>query len=337
MTGDYLWDPSAEPDPEVQRLEATLRPLRKLPPPPPLAGRRAVWPGLAAAAAVLLALGSLPLGIATPTGWNVVWLDGAGAEAARLPVGGALETGDRHARLEVGRIGQVRLEPATRVSLVDAGRRLHRLALEHGTLHATIWAPPGQFVVDTRAALAVDLGCAYTLQVARDGTGLLRVETGWVGIDHRGTRALVPAGALCRTRPGTGPGTPRFETATPAFAAALDALDSSPTGEEARRALRQVLAEARPRDALSLWHLLSRLPEGPRGTVHDALAAVVPPPPGVTREGISRGEGPMLRLWWDELGLGSSEFWEAWTGHWSDGQMLDEARQTRTDRASEAR
>ena len=39
-----------------------------------------------------------------------------------------------------------------------------------------------------------------------DGSGVLRVEAGWVGFEHRGVQSLVPAGAWCRTRPGRGPG-----------------------------------------------------------------------------------------------------------------------------------
>jgi hypothetical protein len=38
----------------------------------------------------------------------------------------------------------------------------------------------------------------------------------------------------------------------------------------------------------------------------------------VTREGVLRGERAMRERWWDELGLGSSEFWRMWTGSWSD-------------------
>jgi len=38
----------------------------------------------------------------------------------------------------------------------------------------------------------------------------------------------------------------------------------------------------------------------------------------VTREGVLRGERAMRELWWDGLGLGSSEFWRMWTGAWSD-------------------
>ena len=39
------------------------------------------------------------------------------------------------------------------------------MALDQGTIHARIWAPPKFFYVNTQAAVAVDLGCAYTLHV----------------------------------------------------------------------------------------------------------------------------------------------------------------------------
>ena len=78
------------------------------------------------------------------------------------------------------------------------------------------------------------MGCRYTLEVDEAGAGLLRVESGWVGFEHRGLQSLVPAGALCATRKGVGPGTPFFDSATPAFAQALAAIDFGPRG--ARRA-----------------------------------------------------------------------------------------------------
>jgi hypothetical protein len=318
VSGDYLWDGSGEPDPEVRRLEDALRPLRRLPPPPPLPVRRRArfdpsW--LAAAATVLLALGAalLPSPTRRPA-WSVAWLgeDGTTAEG-RLREGESLDTAGRRARVAVGDIGEVRLEPRTRVSLRDAGRATHRLALDRGRLHATIWAPPGRFLVETPQALAIDLGCEYTLEVDDSGRGLLRVETGWVGFEEHGALALVPAGAACRTYAGRSPGTPRFETASPAFAAALDALDSGASGAAREQALARALAAARPRDALSLWHLLSRVDGDGRGHLFDRLAAFVPPPDGVTRNGILAGDRGMRERWWDELGLGSSDFWRLWT------------------------
>ena len=336
MTGDYLWDGSGEPDPEIRRLEEVLRPLRGTRSAPRLAptSRRPAfslggWQTLAAAAAVLLALAAAVTRTrqAEPAaGWDLAWLEGASWPQARvvretrLGVGEWIETGKARARLSVGDIGEVQLEPATRVGLLDAGNHSHRLSLSRGLLRATIWAPPGQFLVDTPSAVAVDLGCRYTLEVAVDGAGLLRVEAGWVGFESRGLQSLVPAGAACPTRHGIGPGTPYYETAPEALRQSLAILDFGPDAAGREAALATVLAAARERDALSLWHLLARVDGERRGRVFDRLAALVPPPAEVTRDGILRGDAPMRDAWWDELGLGSADFWRDWTGRWSDGR-----------------
>ena len=51
-----------------------------------------------------------------------------------------------------------------------------RLALDHGTIHALIWSPPGRFIVNTPSAQTVDLGCQYTLNVDAEGVGLVEVS-----------------------------------------------------------------------------------------------------------------------------------------------------------------
>ena len=87
-----------------------------------------------------------------------------------------------------------------------------------------IWAPPGQFVVDTPSAVTVDLGCAYTLQVDDSGAGLVRTSLGWVGFRLNGHESFIPAGAACATRPKVGPGTPYFEDASSEFRARFDEI-----------------------------------------------------------------------------------------------------------------
>jgi len=69
-------------------------------------------------------------------------------------------------------------------------------------------------------------------------------------------------------------------------------------------ALASVLSSARVRDTLSLWHLLGRLEGTEREAVYDRLAALSPPPAGVTRAGALAGDKAMLELWWDTLGHG---------------------------------
>jgi hypothetical protein len=325
--GSYLWDATGAPDPMVVRLEKTLGSLGhtgSVPvlPSRPGAGRRAggvfLRSSLAAAALIVLATGAW-FALGWPgAAWKVNIIHGAPAIAGhRVSDNGRLARGEwlvtdsaSRARIAVGRIGSVEVEPNTRVQLVAAGGREHRMALDRGTIHARIWAPPKFFYVNTDAAVAVDLGCAYTLHVNEEGAGLLRVTKGWVGFEREGRETYVPEGAVCATRADKGPGTPRYEDAPSGYAEALMLLDFGSADDPRRAAaLDFVLSAARPRDGLSLWHLLTRGTAEERSRVYDRLAALVPPPEGVTREKILGGDRETLNRWWDGLGVDVSTWW----------------------------
>jgi hypothetical protein len=235
-------------------------------------------------------------------------------------VGQTLET-DLLARasLRAEEVGQIEVEPRTRLRLLNMGSKLKRIALDHGTIRAYIWAPPGQFVVDTPSALAVDLGCAYTLQVDGAGSGLVRTSLGWVGFKLNGRESFVPAGAACATKPKVGPGTPYFEDASLELRSALTRFDFvDNTSSKRREDLEIVLAQSRQHDALTLWHLFARVDESQRVFVYDRLARFNPPPVGITKEGILRLDQPMLDQWWNELGFDEISVWRYWERSWSE-------------------
>jgi hypothetical protein len=315
----YLWDKSGPPDSEVERLEKLLGRFGHSGRAPRAAPfRRGSLLALAAAAAVLLVAGAVWVaGTLDRAEWNVARVAGTPAVAARpmgetgrLSVGQVIETdAASRARLSIGVIGEVSVGPNSRLRLVRASSSDHRLALERGSISARIWAPPRLFFVQTRSALAVDLGCVYRLAVDDAGSGMLSVETGWVALVEGDHDAVVPADASCRMRPGAGPGAPFFDDASPAFRAALDRVDDAP---EDSTALETVLAQARRRDALTLWHLLARLPPDACLRVNDRLAELVPAPTGVLREGIARHDRRMLDLWRSELGLPAPEASTLW-------------------------
>lgn len=348
LMSDYLWDGSGTPDPEVQRLESLLSEFRHeerpLVLPAQLPTREAApsflrflqkgWalPRLAAAAVILLAFGVSIFFALRPAlaprdvgpGWNVSNLQGApqigskiiSADHAttKLLVGQTLTTdSSSRASLTENDLGEIQVDPNSRLRLLQSGPNRKRIQLDLGTIHAYIWARPTQFVVDTPSAVAVDLGCAYTLQVAPDGSGTIRTTLGWVGFHLNGRDSFIPAGAMCSTRPGVGPGTPYFEDATPRFRESLanfdSALENSP-GQDS--SLSSVLVQARPKDALTLWHLLSRTSGRNRAQVYDRLANLLPPPPGVTRDGILQLDSHMLDLYWNALNLGDISIWRFW-------------------------
>ncbi len=232
-------------------------------------------------------------------GFDVETLAGApmieGGGTDRIGVGQLLETDSRStARIAVADIGTVDVSPNSRVRLAETGKDEHRLSLERGKLHAKIFAPPRLFVVDTPSAKAVDLGCEYTLDVDKNGDSILHVTGGWVALERDGRESIVPAGMMCKTRKGRGLGTPFSTEATEAFKKALDSFDFSRGG---RTAIQTVIREAEFYDMVTLWHLLSRVSIEDRGAVYDALAELVPPPAGVTREGILSKDKKMLEAW----------------------------------------
>jgi len=347
MKDDYLWDGSGEPDPEIQKLENVLGRLRHNRPAPAFPAivsaqvRPRFWRlpvfrfALAAAAIVLVAAVTLLLqrpALVAPPGpaWDVIRMSGsprigsqslgANSEKGKLGVGQVLETDSRsQASIRVEEVGEIVVDPETRLRLPDSSSGVKRLALDRGTIHASIWAPAGEFVIDTPSAVAVDLGCAYTLHVDDSGNGLLHTTLGWVGFKLGDHESFIPAGAACSTHRKTGPGIPYFEDASEDFRSALSKLDvETATPEEKAAALKTVLAQSRKRDALSLWHLLPRVPESDRGRVYDRLAHFVPPPAGVTRDGTLRLDQKMLDLWWNQLGFGDVTLWRHWERTWSE-------------------
>jgi hypothetical protein len=332
---DYLWDGSGEPDAETVRLEMLLAPYRHRGVLPPLPARRPAPRRLAAQVTlqILTAAASLVLVAAAAwfafavrqSGWTVQSLEGSPSVAgnridapSRLPIGQAVTTdaGSR-ARIAVGSIGRVDVEPNSRIRLITSRAGEHRMRLDRGEISARIWSPPGRFFVNTPAATAVDLGCAYKLRVDDRGWGKVLVESGWVAFEYNGRESFIPKDAVCTTRPGFGPGTPCYTDAPAGVEDALTILDFSATDDVRRRgALDEVLTAVREKDAFTLWHLLDRGTPEERGRVYDRMAALVPPPPGVNRAAIVRGDRRQRDEWWNKLGLDSASWWRVWKSPW---------------------
>ena len=217
----------------------------------------------------------------------------------QLAVGAWLETdATSRAKIAVASIGQVEVAPGSRVQLVATSATEHRIDLARGGIKAEILAPPRLFIVGTPAATAVDLGCAYTLDVDDKGAGALEVTSGWVSLEAGERTSLVPAGAKCQTRPGIGPGTPYFADASESLVRALVSFDFADGGEPS---LRTVLKAARRRDSLTLWHLLYRVDAGARREVFRRLRTLAPLPAGIEEPDILRLDQPKMDWYKDTL------------------------------------
>ena len=259
--------------------------------------------------------------------WNVARLGGSPridsqniGDRSKLGLGQWLETdATSRAQIDVATIGNVEIDTNSRVRLLQTNSSEHRLELARGRLSAHISAPPKLFFVNTPSGVAEDLGCAYTLEVDNDGDSILHVTLGWVSLQLTDRESSVPAGAACAMRRGIGPGTPYFEDSSEKFRTSLSGIDFDGT-QALASALPIVLAEARPRDAMTLWYLLTRVDATERAPVYDRMTALVSPPEGVTREGMLNLNQQMLDRWKAKLSIRSEpirpahSFWrKLWT------------------------
>jgi hypothetical protein len=207
--------------------------------------------------------------------------EGLAPTSGKLPTGVWLTTppGAR-ARLFVATLGQVDVLGGTRVRILATSEKEHRLELARGSIHAVIDAPPRLFFVQTRSALAIDLGCEYTLTIDDLGNGRLAVQTGFVELASPSLEegvptlsSLVPKGASAALIDGRGPGLPVWDREPEAVKAAARRMDADATDA---RALDELLLGLGSRDTLTLVHLLPRVPREGREKVLASLARVEP-------------------------------------------------------------
>lgn len=324
MNDDYLWSGAGEPDIEVKRLEVLLSrfqhrgeelqfPATAYAPVRPKIRWRIWAPSLAAATLIIVtAIWLAPRFLSDPR-WKILGIEGAVkvndavvTSGSRIPSGKLVETGAAsHVTFQIGGLGRVDVGPNTRLSLLQTTREHEEARLERGTIHAEVTAPPYVFLVHTPAAYALDMGCAYTLSVNPDGSGILEVTEGWIQLQHGWIQSMVPAGADAEMQPGYGPGAPYFADASQRFRDALHVVNFDIDHSQARStALTVVLAEARNRDAFTVLNLLHRVAPEDRGRTFDRLAQLLPLPPSVTRQDAIDGNWNAFNVVWDQLGIG---------------------------------
>ena len=263
-------------------------------------GRRARWrrPELLRIAALLVLLIGASAWLAVVNHRAATWTyTFVGPRTGTLRAGDTLNSGGEPAHLRVGAIGTMDVTPYTRLRLLAARTTAQRVALDQGSIAVRVDAPPRLFIVETPSGTAVDLGCAYTLQVDGNGSSFIHVTAGWVGFEDKGQESLIPAGMRAETLRGGVVGTPFRDDAPDSLRRAVTGWDEDPDDST----LVQLLRGARRVDAVTLWHLVGRTSGAQRDMVVSRLLTLVPPSAGVTPEALLRNDRAAMQLYWEQL------------------------------------
>ncbi|HUO83833.1 MAG TPA: hypothetical protein VM534_01855 [Thermoanaerobaculia bacterium] len=316
MNEDYLWDRSGDPDPEIARLEKLLGPLRgdalplemeRLSRESRRSGLLVRW-GAVAAALLIIVAGTAGWSVSRQQQrWELVSLDSGTRLRTGVERGAEIRTDDStRLQLRMGLIGEVTIDPSTRLRILRTALRESRIGLDEGTIHARILAPPRLFFVSVPSGEAIDLGCAYSLAVSAGGEAVLRVTAGMVALDGDEGTVYVPRGAEATLSHRGVPGIPRYQDADPRFIEAIDQWSGD------RRGLEDLLALARPRDRMTLWHLLRNGSPDQRRLIAERIAELEPLPPGMTVDRLAGGDRETVDRLGEDFGIRPSSRLGSW-------------------------
>jgi hypothetical protein len=202
------------------------------------------------------------------------------------------------ALLLVANIGEIIVNPSTKLKILKSDSSEHRIMLDYGTINANINAEPRSFVVNTKSVEAIDLGCAYTLSVDHKGNGLLYVKSGMVELESKEGGSLVSAGNFCITKEGLGPGTPYSKDSSPEFRKALLDFDFNNLND---KSLQSILKNAKSSDVMTLLQVLPKVKDKNRATVFTKITTFVPPPRKIYTDSIPQLDMEDLNKWIEML------------------------------------
>lgn len=313
MSRRYLWDPSREPDPEVQRLERVLARYRFVERGTPRWSREGSRARIVPR--VPQVIGGLLVAAAAVIVWMLVARDSEPAYRVEgLPGRDLVRAGDaievkagEDARVVIGALGHVELDAGSRLRVEDCGKDAHRLYLERGRVRASIVAQPRAFQIDTPSGKTVDLGCAYELEVDASGAARVRVTSGQIEFTFDGREVYVPANASCTATPSAGPGWPELDARSGALDDVLAiARGKSIESKTPDAVLDELLAECTDEDTLTLWHVYDGstkdgVADWVRQRVLVRLLREFPLPRGVTEEGVRSGDRAQRRAWRESM------------------------------------
>lgn len=244
---------------------------------------------------------ALHLGV-TYSYWPVIKIKGVTQINSKIVTGtDSIKIGDwvttkdsAQAVLQIPGVGNVTIQPNTKVKIIRADGNEQHIGLEYGTIDADINTKPGTFFVESRSATAIDLGCSYTMSIDDKGDGLIYVKSGMVALSANGRESLVPAGKFCMAKEGMGPGTPYRSNSSPELRAALMSYDF---GKGGSAAVNSILKHATKPDAVTLINLLPKVEGDNKMKVYERLTRIAPPPGVLTGDSIPYFDSKALNEW----------------------------------------
>jgi hypothetical protein len=239
----------------------------------------------------------------TAAAWEVEAVSGTPVLASKvLSGGGMMKAGDwlitndeSSAKIIAGQLGEIYIEPNSRIRLLRTLPTEHRVRMIHGRLTAEISAPPGYFFIESPAAEIINYRSSCIVELDEEGNGIIIVKEGVTAVSNKLGKSFIKEGGICEIKKGAAPGIPFLEDAPLFLVALIRRVDNKIEMDNVF--FISLLNSAREKDLFSLWHLFKKVDDDRKVMIYNKMISLNNSFIGITREGILSGNPEMIERW----------------------------------------
>lgn len=228
-----------------------------------------------------------------------VEINGLQDHSGKISQGQSLLTeNSSRATILVPKVGNVEVGENSLIVLVKAKDGDNRILFRRGSINITNTSNMPDFSIEFKNYIVADRGGELNISIDDRDNARILVKYGFTEIEKNGDIIYLDDGYACEIRSGSRIGTPFRQDAPEEFRNEIVKYDYQNGGENS---IDKIMELASEKDMLTLLALIPKSPQVKRQLLFQAIANKFPPPAGVTRMGIIRGDSQMLYLWWQEI------------------------------------
>lgn len=221
------------------------------------------------------------------------------SQVDELSIGDWIETDElSSATINIPDIGNITLEPGTKIRLVQSDDDKKKIELQYGTINSDTRTSTSNLYINADKTTAIDNGSMFSFAVDKNGEGMIFVKDGSVKVKSDKRDAIIPQGQFCFVMTGMGPGTPFNKDASKELRKALMVYDFYNGGAEA---LSHVYRVAGVHDAVTLVNLLPHASGNDQVAVWNKISNYYSPPGNIKRDSIKYYKVEQLKDWIVEI------------------------------------
>jgi hypothetical protein len=202
------------------------------------------------------------------------------------------------AEINIPKVGSITVAPNTKIIFERTKDGDNKISLELGTVKISNSNYTPSFQIRIKNHIVIDRSGEFSVTVDDAKNTNITVNYGFVEIQNNEENIFMCKGFICNIRNGDLACVPYRLEASDSLKKELIIFNAQANGDDS---IEKIIPLTKQQDAPTLLTLIPRASQLKRQSLYQAIANYFPPPEGVTRMGIIKGDSQMLFLWWQDI------------------------------------